>query len=162
MRVEGSMVIANENTAFFLTKQEESKLDGLLSRIHDLREDNYRNYRYKRDSAAHERSQQKVDSAVEKFESLLLGSLGVGDEYKEILQSTMDEIAFLSDVQCPFGVRHCFEVGARELIDLDQEEESEKDSALSPCKGVSSSGDPQESDAACPSPAGSKEQRIKI
>jgi len=123
VKLEGT-VVADGSVAYVLTEKEEEKLDQIVRAIADASVKNYKNYSYRRDSAAHERSQERVNNLVEKFEGYLFEKiLGVTDAGIQDEISSGIGIGFISDVQCPFGTAHYFEKAAKKLLELNKEPE---------------------------------------
>ncbi|HEV2194052.1 MAG TPA: hypothetical protein VGR55_00580 [Candidatus Acidoferrum sp.] len=113
MKVQGR-VITDGNTAYVLTQTEAEKLDRIVAAISEASAVNYKNYRYKRDSGSHERSQARVESLVDKFQEALSRVLGNPDNFDDVCRKIY--LPVISDVQCRFGAEHFFEAAAKELL----------------------------------------------
>ena len=126
MKLQGT-VITDGNVAYILTEKEDEKLSHLVGAIVDAREKNYKNYKYRRDSGAHERSQERVGGLIDKFEQFLFEKvLGVFDaDLQEEIRESID-LSLISDVQCPFGSAHYFEAAAKKLLELAKEQAAEE------------------------------------
>jgi hypothetical protein len=122
-------VITGKGQVFFLTEGEEQRLDLQLRKLIGLSNENYENYKYHRDTAKHERSQERVDAAYAKFANALARALGLlEDEADDVFDSI--DLPFITDVQCPFGVIDYFEKAANRVIEDAEEEPAKRKPAL--------------------------------